>query len=477
MSQHADAQGHNDHLPPNLSNLGSLFPTSGDHFLPEHADALLETAIETEVPAHEPAPEPDSQPVLDETLDAGDLSVDLADGLDKDEHDADESPARRPRKVDPSALEVTSAALRAENERLRRIILAMEGGAAVEASLEASDEGLLPQHTLRELASAAVSEAELASFGFESLQQHLDQQRPEDAAAAVEAAAAHAAENFVMPPTEAPQPAALPADFLHGLAARVAPTQPPAFPADYESDPFKVAAQALQAEIAATRAAIAEQEAQIAACKAGAVAPPAATDHSDAPAEAMRTIAAVNSDRMKAAVLRDIAARLETSRDEVRREIADKKAELALLVLDDTEAEDAEDAQRGALVEVRSYVEGLIKMYKETGTLPPAPLPPLSLLVRPDALQPPPSSLPKKRGRPARATQKASVVPMALAHLVPDPNAVREREQSTPIRRKGVKRNKVELEREKQREEEEGEMLRSLAGIGVWAREGYVDEV
>ncbi|TXT13779.1 hypothetical protein VHUM_01146 [Vanrija humicola] len=116
-------------------------------------------------------------------------------------------------------------------------------------------------------------------------------------------------------------------------------------------------------------------------------------------------------------------------------------------------------------------------MYRETGTLPPPPLPPLSLLVRAEAFQPPPSSLPKKRGRPARASQKASVVPIALSHLVPDPLAVRDREQNTPMRRKGVKRNKVELEREKQREEEEGEMLRNLAGIGVWGREGYVDEV
>ncbi|WOO80873.1 uncharacterized protein LOC62_03G004399 [Vanrija pseudolonga] len=467
MSHPDAAEANNDHLPPNLSNLGSLFPTNAE-FLPEHADALLESAIEA-APPDEPAPAP--APVIEpEIHDAvPELGVDLDPELDKDaEAEADDTP-RRPRKVDPSALEVTSSALRAENERLRRIILAMEGGAVVD-SLEGD---LLPQHTLRELASAAVSEAELASFGFESLQQHLDQQRPEDAVAAVEAAAQQAAQNFALAP--ATEAAASPADFLYGLTARVAPSRTPAFPADYESDPFKVAAAALHAEIEATRAAIAEQEAQIAACKAGSAPPPA--DSANVPGDLARTIAAVDSDRRKTAVLRDIASRLQASRDDIQREIVDRKAELALLALDDADAEDAEDAQRGALVEVRSYVEGLIKMYKETGTLPPAPLPPLSLLVRAEALQPPPSSLPKKRGRPARATQKASVVPMALAHLVPDPEAVRDREQNTPIRRKGVKRNKVELEREKQREEEEGEMLRSLAGIGVWAREGYVNEV
>jgi len=56
-----------------------------------------------------------------------------------------------------------------------------------------------------------------------------------------------------------------------------------------------------------------------------------------------------------------------------------------------------------------------------------------------------------------------------LAHLVPDEQTVKAREMQAPIRRKGVKRGKVELEKEKQREEEEGEMLRNLVGMGVWS--------
>lgn len=69
-------------------------------------------------------------------------------------------------------------------------------------------------------------------------------------------------------------------------------------------------------------------------------------------------------------------------------------------------------------------------------------------------------------------------MPAALAHLVPDPDTVRQREADTPMRRKGIKRSKQELERERQREAEEGEMMRNLVGMGVWARESsYVGDV
>lgn len=116
----------------------------------------------------------------------------------------------------------------------------------------------------------------------------------------------------------------------------------------------------------------------------------------------------------------------------------------------------------------------------QKGTLPAAPLPQFPLLLRTTqdpassaGFTPPPSSLPKKRGRPARSAQKASVVPAALAHLVPDQETVRQREADTPMRRKGIKRSKHELEKERQREAEEGEMMRNLVGMGVWARDAY----
>lgn len=41
------------------------------------------------------------------------------------------------------------------------------------------------------------------------------------------------------------------------------------------------------------------------------------------------------------------------------------------------------------------------------------------------------------------------------------------------MRRKGIKRSKHELERERQREAEEGEMMRNLVGMGVWARDSF----
>lgn len=99
----------------------------------------------------------------------------------------------------------------------------------------------------------------------------------------------------------------------------------------------------------------------------------------------------------------------------------------------------------------------------------------MPVLVRAETLAPPPSALPKKRGRPPRSTPKPSVLPPALAHLVPDAQTVKARELETPLRRKGIKRGKLELEREKQREEEEGEMLRSLVGMGVWSRESVFE--
>lgn len=98
--------------------------------------------------------------------------------------------------------------------------------------------------------------------------------------------------------------------------------------------------------------------------------------------------------------------------------------------------------------------------------LPTIPLPALPAVATP--VQPPPSSLPKKRGRPPRSAQRSTVVPPQLLHLVPDSASVQARAHDTPLRRKGIKRNKAELDREKRREEEEGEMLRNLAGMGVW---------
>lgn len=90
----------------------------------------------------------------------------------------------------------------------------------------------------------------------------------------------------------------------------------------------------------------------------------------------------------------------------------------------------------------------------------------------------PPSSLPKKRGRPPRSAAKPSVVPAQLAHLVPDDAEVAAKAEHAPIRRKGIKRNKVELEREQARITEETEMMKSLARMGVWKGEevGWVEE-
>ncbi|KLT40450.1 hypothetical protein CC85DRAFT_287425 [Cutaneotrichosporon oleaginosum] len=128
-----------------------------------------------------------------------------------------------------------------------------------------------------------------------------------------------------------------------------------------------------------------------------------------------------------------------------------------------------------ALTEVRSYLEDVLKNYKEKGKLPAPPLPSLAPLML--ASMAPPSSLPKKRGRPPRSATRTSIVPAQLAHLVPEADEVAARAEHAPIRRKGVKRNKVELEREAARINEETEMMKSLARMGVWKGDEWVEGV
>lgn len=113
---------------------------------------------------------------------------------------------------------------------------------------------------------------------------------------------------------------------------------------------------------------------------------------------------------------------------------------------------------------------------RQKGKLPAPPLPSLPPMML--ASMAPPSSLPKKRGRPPRSAAKPSVVPAQLAHLVPDDAEVAAKAEHAPIRRKGIKRNKVELEREQARITEETEMMKSLARMGVWKGEevGWVEE-
>ena len=179
-------------------------------------------------------------------------------------------------------------------------------------------------------------------------------------------------------------------------------------------------------------------------------------------------------------MLRDITERLQTEVRHHRTTLNTTREALREAVAQDTPAEKErnETEVRTVLNSLRSHVEGILASYLENGTLPASPVHPVHLPNQP--LPPLPSTLPRRRGRPARSHPRPSVLPPELAHLVPARDEVKAREVEAPIRRKGVKRTREDLEREKRREEEEGEVLRGLVGVrmglGVWAGGGKNDE-
>lgn len=307
----------------------------------------------------------------------------------------------RGRKYELSALEVLSISLQAENDRLRRAISTLEGegiGLDPEAvpivpdvpisvdHLEVDDLSGITQHTLRELASAAVGEGFVNFPGLESLQ-HLENE--------VE----HAHEHIHVQepgsgrggePSE-PNPATL-SDFLHGLVAQVTVPRGSGDVPHPTVDPFDVTRRALDAEIASTRAAIAAKEAEIAAAKAGqkpdgeengeadkggegegaantaanesTVATPAADtaapDKAALDAQLAKVGTALESARRRAAVLRDAVLRVKRERDAAAFNVLGMEAELAVLG-DGAEGAAAERALR----DVRAYIEDMLKAYKE----------------------------------------------------------------------------------------------------------------
>lgn len=289
------------------------------------------------------------------------------------------TPRNQERKTDVSGLEITSTSLRAENERLRKAIAALEGGPATVESLETGEDGnLIAQHTLRELASAAVSEAAFATF--ESLQQHLEQQaqaqaqaqaaaqahaedEPESVQPALDASDAAAAAAALAPPPMADVSAS---DFLHGLVYQITESPPKAEKSD-ASDPFVLTRMALEAEIESVRAAIAEKDAEIASAKEGAKPESSSspTDRASLEAQSGKNAAAIDSSQKLADVLRDLALRLEAEVESLREDIAQRKAELQAIVNETGDEKAAVEAQRSALVDVRTYIEDVLKMWKE----------------------------------------------------------------------------------------------------------------
>lgn len=352
------------------SALSSLFESPHHHFLPaggDENDILIDPSLEdaaaavavAQPPVSESVPHADTDVNVDAAAAAAATALELAEsdaGADV-KHD-DNRKTRGTRRSDPNALEVTLMSLRGENDRLRKMIAALEG-TIMPGPTDLDGDDIIAQNTLRELATAAVSSGELAGFGFESLQQHLEQQAhqldvPEPSLSGVgDIGGGIGGEDG---PSEGTA-----ADFLHGLVTQVTEAQP--LP-HAESDPFWITRVALENEIAATRALIAAKESEISAFRDGTVALPIIepVDRAQLDAQVAKTATALDASRNKAAVLRDIAERIEENRLALELEVSEKRDELAASFVHD--GEESGDGHR-ALVEVRSYLEGVLKLWKD----------------------------------------------------------------------------------------------------------------
>lgn len=309
------------------SALSQLF-TENDHFLPNSLiHPGLSDDIDSEAAANEAAAVAVAAAAAEQAAEQHHHEAQAQDheqALHPEEHPAhthththtrepSEAPSREydtsPDDDNYSALLHAKASLRGENDRLRRVITA----------LEPEDE--IAQSTLRELASAA--DGTLASFSLESLHQ-LDAMVSDDSSAN-------------------------PQDFLFGLVSQITST-----PRTRPFDPFGITRAALEADIAITRAAIATKEAEIAAVKS----PKGIVVEKGYDAQLHRASTAIEGARVRAKVLADVLVRTQTARDSVKSELEKEEAELA---------EIGEDREAGAfaIAQVRAYLDDALRNYKE----------------------------------------------------------------------------------------------------------------
>ncbi|KAL7422249.1 hypothetical protein Q5752_002895 [Cryptotrichosporon argae] len=375
----------------------------------DFADASLDPALATPASASASAPPDDSASRAGTEGEGGDV--------DADGGAAPVALALGGRADAHDGFATVEAALGDENVRLRALIAALEArqahGATAAAATSAMAQPQAHAHVSNDLA-----------FELDGLAQHFDW-----------TPAAAAPEGAIDPALAASTSGA-----ASGLVFRLVLSGPS------KAEPTDA--------VALTHDALAAELAAVQAGDAGAGADPATA--------ATASQAELEAEEKMAGVLRDIVVRLEDDVGRLKREVDALRRELAVLVGADTpgQKDEHEAGVRRMLGEVRGFVETLLRQYRGKGTLPALPL-------AAPALTPLPSTLPKKRGRPSRLAPRASAIPPQLAHLVPDVDTVRAREADTPIRRKGVKRSRDELERERARDEE-GDMLRSLVGIGGW---------
>lgn len=333
MSHHPPS-GH-DTLP---SALSSLFESPHHHFMPAQGDddnILMENDLAAAAAAtshQSPAPESDDPDVDAAAAAATVLELAEADANANFKRGASQrrpiEKAYAPRNTGP--LDVTLGSLAAENERLRKMIAALE---------RRQTEDAISQATLRELAAAAVDGGPSMDFGLESLQQHLENHP-----------------RFEVPNGE-PSDGITAADFIHGLVTQVTEDKP-----DRRSeDPLVVTARALEAEIAATRDMIKHWESSIFAKKYGVLSQRTIVDHKS---QAAKNSSLLETTQKNVSVLRELMRVLQADHDQLQKEVSEKTTELKELLGDDADDVFLFDGQK-ALMEVRGYIEGALKLWNE----------------------------------------------------------------------------------------------------------------
>jgi hypothetical protein len=332
MSDQQHDQPHDTPHDPLPSSLSSLFDSPHHHFLPASDDLIDPQLRDDDVAA--------AATVLELAEADADVRDDATSGSAGAKRPAEDGSGdgpgdgvpKRLRRTDPSPLDVTLVALLGENERLRKVVAALER--PDEHQMQQEHEDMLAEATLRELATAAVG-----GFGFETLQSQLD-----------------ASALLPLHEVEAVTVAVSAADYLHGLVTQITPCAPAPAP----TDPFAWTRAVLEDDIRATSETIARKEDEIDAIRHGTVVPePEVQDQLALEGQLAMTATLLETVSRNVRVLRDIAARLQESHDEIAADLADKQEELAML--EDSVVADGS----AALGQVRGYIEGALKLWRE----------------------------------------------------------------------------------------------------------------
>ena len=270
-----------------------------------------------------------------------------------------------------------------------------------------------------------------------------------------------------MDPNGSSQP---PKPFLLGLHSKLLP---PHRNAELSSSPFDVTRNALLQDLAQTQRLITKKNTELKPVRAH-----GPGSHREQPMDKMKldkdlntVIDKIATLRQEISVLREFGLIVQNQNARLDERLAKDTAALKELLGKESQARREINAMaiQDALDHIKGYIDNMLKTYVQHGTLPSPPLNP-----PPITLPPPPSAFPKKRGRPRKSIQN-QVVPPELFHLVPPKEEVLAAGQVMLLRRKGVKRSREELEKEKELADKYGERLRGYIGVSLgrgWTGDG-----